>query len=113
MRVSRGCIRMFPEDIESLFERVPNGTKVNIIDQPFKAGWSEGGVLYLQAFPPLEEHAATYQAVQNAMDVLSRYTDVENLTAAALANLRQHLDSPNGLAVPLRGPLRRDEQVSD
>lgn len=113
MRVSRGCIRMFPEDIESLFERVPNGTKVNIIDQPFKVGWSEGGTLYLQSFPPLEENAQAYQAMQNAMDVLARYTDIDDLSDTAMAHLRERLAVPNGLAVPLQGPRRGYDLVSD
>ena len=28
MRVSHGCIRLYPEDIESLFQQVPVGTPV-------------------------------------------------------------------------------------
>lgn len=50
MRVSHGCVRMYPEDIASLFDTVPVGTRVNIIDQPIKAGW-DNGVLYLEAHP--------------------------------------------------------------
>jgi L,D-transpeptidase ErfK/SrfK len=47
MEVSRGCIRMYPEDVERLFAQVPVGTPVHIIDQPYKAGWS-GDELYLE-----------------------------------------------------------------
>ena len=47
MKVSHGCIRLFPADIEELFEYIKIGDKVNVIDQPVKAGWS-GGVLYLE-----------------------------------------------------------------
>jgi L,D-transpeptidase ErfK/SrfK len=54
MRVTHGCIRMFPEDIESLFEMVGSGTQVRIVDQPFKLGWGNGG-LYLEAHLPLQE----------------------------------------------------------
>ncbi|WP_250148178.1 L,D-transpeptidase family protein [Halomonas jincaotanensis] len=50
MRASRGCIRMHPEDIENLFERIPDGTQVNVVNEPFKAAWDEGQ-LYVQAFP--------------------------------------------------------------
>ena len=32
MKVSHGCIRMYPEDVESLFDLVEVGTKVNIIN---------------------------------------------------------------------------------
>jgi L,D-transpeptidase ErfK/SrfK len=54
MRVTHGCIRMFPEDIEALFGMVDSGTQVRIVNQPFKLGWGEGG-LYLEAHLPLEE----------------------------------------------------------
>ena len=47
MRVSHGCIRMYPEGIESLFEMINEGEKVQIVDQKVKVGW-EGGVLYLE-----------------------------------------------------------------
>ena len=47
MKVSHGCIRLYPEDIEELYEIVKMGTKVTIVDQKVKAGW-QGGVLYLE-----------------------------------------------------------------
>ena len=52
MRVSHGCIRLYPEDIAELFEKVKVGTAVNIINNPYKIG-EEDGVLYLEAHPPL------------------------------------------------------------
>ncbi len=36
MRVSAGCVRMLPDDIEYLFNRVPVGTSVRIVNQPLK-----------------------------------------------------------------------------
>ncbi len=54
MRVSHGCIRMYPEDIESIFPLVPKGTPVRIINQPFKAGW-RNDELYIEAHAPLKE----------------------------------------------------------
>lgn len=54
MRVSHGCIRLFPEDIEALYEHVAVGTPVHIVDQPVLAGWRDGQ-LYLEVHPPLAE----------------------------------------------------------
>jgi L,D-transpeptidase ErfK/SrfK len=54
MRVSHGCIRLYPEDIEALFDRVPSGTRVRIVDEPVLAGWRDGK-LYLEAHAPLAE----------------------------------------------------------
>jgi L,D-transpeptidase ErfK/SrfK len=55
MRVTHGCIRMFPEDIEALYKTVPNGTPVTIVNQPYKLGWTAEG-LYLEAHPQLAEN---------------------------------------------------------
>jgi L,D-transpeptidase ErfK/SrfK len=55
MRVTHGCIRMFPEDIEALFKAVPVGTSVNIVNQAVKIGWTADGTLYLEAHPALKE----------------------------------------------------------
>lgn len=54
MRVSHGCIRLYPEDIAELFRRVPDGTPVHIVNQPVLAGW-RSGVLYLEVHGPLAE----------------------------------------------------------
>jgi L,D-transpeptidase ErfK/SrfK len=53
-RVSRGCIRMYPQGIERLFERVPVGTQVTVVAQPAKVGW-DAGELYLQVHPAFEQ----------------------------------------------------------
>lgn len=55
MRVTHGCVRMYPEDIEDLFERVAVNTPVQIVNEPVKAGWF-AGTLYLEAHPVLDEH---------------------------------------------------------
>lgn len=56
MRVTHGCIRMFPEDIEALFNDIPVGTPVRIVNQPVKLGRDgSGSTYYVEAHPPLEE----------------------------------------------------------
>lgn len=52
MRVTHGCIRMFPEDIAVLFPTLPVGTPVRIINEPVKAGWLHDA-LYVEAHVPL------------------------------------------------------------
>jgi L,D-transpeptidase ErfK/SrfK len=47
---------MYPENIEELFDVVPVGTKVRIINEPYKVGWGVDS-LYLEAHPPLDEDA--------------------------------------------------------
>jgi L,D-transpeptidase ErfK/SrfK len=53
-RSSSGCIRMYPEDAEELYELVEPGTKVTVVDQPIKIGAIEGG-LYLEAHPTQQQ----------------------------------------------------------
>jgi L,D-transpeptidase ErfK/SrfK len=60
MRVSHGCIQMFPEDIESLFKQVPVGTPVRIINEPYITGMHQGQ-LHLQAYRPLQEEASVWK----------------------------------------------------
>lgn len=54
MRATHGCVRMYPEDIEVLYNEVPIGTAVQIVSQPVKFGWV-GDTLFMEAHPPLEE----------------------------------------------------------
>ena len=63
MRVTHGCVRMFPEDIEALYKTVPTGTTVNIVNQPVKIGWTADGTLYLEAHPVLKESNVDGEAV--------------------------------------------------
>jgi len=58
MRVTHGCVRMFPEDIEYLFGQVAMNTAVRIINEPVKIGWS-GDQLVLEVHPILEMAAPT------------------------------------------------------
>jgi len=48
--VSHGCIRLYPEDIQWLFEATAVGTPVRTVDQPATAGW-QGDRLYMQVYP--------------------------------------------------------------
>jgi len=54
MRVTHGCIRMFPEDIDYLFGRVDVSTAVRIINEPVKMGW-DGDELVVEVHQTLEE----------------------------------------------------------
>lgn len=54
MRVTHGCIRLYPEDINALFHMVPVGTPVRIVNQPVKVGWRDGR-LYIEVHPPFAE----------------------------------------------------------
>ena len=44
-RASHGCINMYPESVEYLFDRVPVGTAVTVVDQPAKFAMVKGELL--------------------------------------------------------------------
>lgn len=53
MKVTHGCIRLHPLDIEDLFGRVAVGTPVKIVNQPYKLAWRRGK-LYAEMHPSEE-----------------------------------------------------------
>ncbi|MGH8197875.1 MAG: L,D-transpeptidase family protein [Steroidobacteraceae bacterium] len=56
MQVTHGCMRLYPEDIETLYGLVSLNTPVTIVNQPYKWGWREGELL-IEVHPPLQEDA--------------------------------------------------------
>jgi len=54
LRVSHGCIRLFPEDIEQLFGLVTVNTPVEILYQPYKASM-HNETLYVEAHQAYED----------------------------------------------------------
>ena len=74
MRVTHGCLRMYPEDIEQLFDDVPIGTPVQIVNQPVKLGWFSE-TLYIEIHPVLEENQQkTANDLQTILNMVSDYT---------------------------------------
>ncbi|MDR3442969.1 MAG: L,D-transpeptidase family protein [Legionella sp.] len=91
-RVSAGCIRMFPEDIEHLFSLVSVGTPVRVINEPVKIG-RQGGSLFLQIHPLLIEqrHQSLKIMVSNKLKRLQVAQGSQNKV------IRSELAYPSGL----------------
>jgi L,D-transpeptidase ErfK/SrfK len=54
LRATNGCIRLYPEDVERLFNITQVKTPVNIVNQPYLVGrYAE--LVYLEAHKPFEE----------------------------------------------------------
>jgi L,D-transpeptidase ErfK/SrfK len=60
MRSSHGCVRLYPEDIAILYDTVPIGTAVRVVNQPYLLGW-HGDALYVQAYGALEDDTRAWQ----------------------------------------------------
>ncbi|MAS81280.1 MAG: peptigoglycan-binding protein LysM [Legionellales bacterium] len=105
MRVSHGCIRLYPEDIEALFSEVTLKTPVNIINQPYKIG-IKNNIIYLEAHPFLDEDVDKYE--NNLTSVVALIIDVSkdkeyelDWTAAFDA-----INKPTGLPIAVGRLLR-------
>ena len=54
MRISHGCVRLYPENIEYLYEIVDIGESVTIINEPYLMGRLDGE-WYFESHSPLED----------------------------------------------------------
>lgn len=53
-RISSGCIRLYPEDIIALYNSIPVGTQVTVVNQPIKLSWI-GEQLFIEAHPEVDQ----------------------------------------------------------
>ncbi|CBL47163.1 Hypothetical protein HDN1F_35800 [gamma proteobacterium HdN1] len=65
LRGTHGCLRMYPEDIEALFQSVPVNTPVAVVNQPQLVG-NHNGALLLQRYPALEDDRRNHRRNLNA-----------------------------------------------
>ena len=62
LRVSQGCIRLRNDDIKFLFDNVPVGTRVQLIDQPVKYSVEPDGSHWLEVHEPLSRNRAEFES---------------------------------------------------
>ena len=111
MRSSHGCIRLYPEDIEALFGRVPKGTPVRIVNQPLLAAWSDGQ-LYLEVHPPLaeEKHDLVAEAAAALKVALERAGPAAAGVEIDSAVVQRIVTEQRGIPLPVRKSDRSLEQ---
>ena len=100
MRISHGCVRLYPEDISRLFPEVPLETKVRIVNEPFVAGW-RNGQLYLDAHKPLSENV---EQRDKKLAILKQELAVEAAKANAAidwSRVGQVANDAHGVPVPV------------
>jgi L,D-transpeptidase ErfK/SrfK len=91
MRVSHGCIRMFPEDVEFLFDRIKVKTAVRIIDVPVKIGW-DGEALVAEVHQLLEVPQRLPEETAEQLETLDadvELPDVESLSKDPLTHVTE------------------------
>jgi L,D-transpeptidase YcfS len=64
LRVSSGCIRMEPTNIEWLFQQVRWGTRVQIVNQPIKMTIEPDNSVYIESHEPLTASSGFKQSFE-------------------------------------------------
>lgn len=100
MRVSHGCIRMYPLDIEQFFPNVPVGTQVNIVNQPIKVGWYHD-TLYVEVHPELEDSPTDYEHKLNVVLDLIEKANGGKVPVIKGSALKLALEQTSGLPVAI------------
>ena len=114
MRASHGCIRLYPEDIATLFPQLPVGTKVTVVNQPllYKA---QDGQFYVQSYPPHEEHPEAKAAAKGKRfntKMQNRMTQRAKPSGVTLdwPLVEQVVNASQGITVPVSQPATAVEQ---
>src|SRR5277367_6627300 len=115
LRSSHGCIRLYPEDIEKLYQRVPLGTQVRVVNQPFLFGWHDGR-LYLQAYTVLEDDPRDWQKASKTLLAKSMWPRLQQLLKASgnqvdWQAISQITHEPRGIAAPVSGAVESVDAV--
>ncbi|ENM5786423.1 peptidase [Vibrio metoecus] len=101
MRVSSGCIRMDPKDIEWLFQQVERGEKVRIINEPIKVALEPDRSVFIEVHEPLTRSDGVKHALVMPQE-LNWWLD-ENKVSDAKA--RAAILAQNGVPVEIAPPV--------
>jgi L,D-transpeptidase ErfK/SrfK len=83
LKATNGCLRLYPENVKTLFNDTPVNTPVAIVNQPYLLG-QRNGALYLEAHKPLEDSGAvelekTYAKLRKIEKQTARMLDWEKI----------------------------------
>jgi L,D-transpeptidase ErfK/SrfK len=87
--VSHGCIRLYPEDIERLFQEVAVGTEVRVVNDDVKVAWV-GDQLYVEAHPNKEQ--SDELDIEGTLTPTAPPADLQMRVTAAAGNQIRRID---------------------
>lgn len=99
MRVSHGCVRLYPENIEYLYPEIGRGERVQIVNEPYLLGERDGD-LYFEAHAPLEDD--TVAAGERLTDALAAFADRHRVTIPGPAERHIEALTADARGIPLR-----------
>ena len=101
LRVSQGCIRLRKDDIKYLFDNVPVGTRVQLIDQPVKVTVEPDGSRWLEVHEPLSRNRTEFESdnkvplpMTPALRNLTEGSDVDATKVSAALTRRSGMPVP-------------------
>ena len=100
MRVSHGCVRLYPENIEFLYALVDIGETVTIINEPYQMGQRDG-VWYFEAHAPLEDDTVPAEARLQALFDQHVDADGRPLNTHLQSHVRSLADQASGIPVSI------------
>lgn len=108
LRGTHGCLRMYPEDIISMYRQIPVGTPVTVVNEPFLVGF-RGDTLMLQTYPVLEDdkrnHGARLKAQLKRARAVSAAGDSSRGTLAINPLvIKEMTQLPRALTLPVSIP---------
>ncbi len=117
LRSSAGCIRLFPEDVEFLYDMIKPGIPVTVVNQPFVFGWHRGE-LFMQAYDVLEDDARNWRGAQRKLLSRALAGRLRKELAATGAEIDwqavgQLSRTPRGIAVPVSKRLTESDAPRD
>lgn len=112
LRVSQGCIRLRKDDIKYLFDNVPVGARVQLIDQPVKATVEPDGRHWLEVHEPLSRNRAEFESdkkvplpMTSALRDMTQGSGVDAVMASAALTRRSGMPVPISIESGKAGQL--------
>lgn len=94
LRVSQGCIRLRNNDIKYLFDHVPVGTRVQLIDRPVKVTTEPDGSRWVEVHEPLSRNRAEFESTRKVPLPMSAAQRTQLINEGAGAELERRSGMP-------------------
>ncbi|WJW93294.1 L,D-transpeptidase [Enterobacter pseudoroggenkampii] len=94
LRVSQGCIRLRNNDIKYLFDNVPVGTRVQLIDRPVKMTTEPDGSRWVEVHEPLSRNRAEFESTRKVPLPMSAAQRTQLINEGAGAELERRSGMP-------------------
>ncbi len=94
LRVSQGCIRLRNNDIKYLFDNVPAGTRVQLIDRPVKVTTEPDGSRWVEVHEPLSRNRAEFESTSKVPLPISAAQRTQLINEGAGAELERRSGMP-------------------